>query len=265
MTLRHSFLLCLLLCLTALCPLAGLFAAPDPAPLRVGMELASPPFEMADTQGKPAGVSVDLAFALGEHLKRPVLIQNLPFDGLIPSLRTGRIDLIISSMTATPERAKIVTFSDPYLTTGLCLLIGKNSKLQSVADLDQKHHVVAVKQGTTGHLYARTLQNARVVVLDRESACVLEVVQSKADAFIYDQFSVLKYWEQNPDTTRAVLQAFQTESWAVALRKGDAPLQSEVNAFLNAYRATGGFDRLAERWLAQPKKTFLRLGVPFVF
>lgn len=234
-------------------------------PLRVGMELAYPPFEMADTQGKPSGVSVDMANALGEFLNRPVQIQNLPFDGLIPSLKTGRIDMIISSMTATPERSHAVSFSEPYLTTGLCLLVGKSSTVQSVGDLDQKNRVVAVKQGTTGHLFARSFRNARVLVLDREAACVLEVSQSKADAFIYDQLSVLKHSEQNPDTTRALLRPFQVESWAIALRKGNDPLLQEVNMFLRQFRSSGGFEKLGDRWLQSQKKSFQALGVPFVF
>src|ERR1044071_8297222 len=93
-------------------------------PLRVGMELGYPPFEMRNQKGEPEGVSVDLARALGEALSRPVQIENLPFDGLIPSLRTGKIDLILSSMTATEERSRAIAFSEPYLRTGLCLLVG---------------------------------------------------------------------------------------------------------------------------------------------
>jgi polar amino acid transport system substrate-binding protein len=104
-----------------------------------------------------------------------------------------------------------------------------------------------------------------VLVLDRESACVLEVIQSKADAFIYDQLSILKHAGQNPESTRALLQPFQVESWAIAMRKGNEPLQKDVNAFLREFRASGGFERLGERWLQEPKKAFLRLGVPFVF
>ena len=80
--------------------------------LIVGMELKYPPFEMVDTNGAPTGVSVDLANALGKYLGREVTIENIPFDGLIPSLQTHKIDLIISSMTATAERAKAIDFSD---------------------------------------------------------------------------------------------------------------------------------------------------------
>ena len=92
--------------------LAPTVMADDQAkPLVVGMELAYPPFEMTDTSGKPAGVSVDLANELGKRLGRPVVIRNTSFDGLIPALKTGQVDLVISSMTATAERAKSIDFS----------------------------------------------------------------------------------------------------------------------------------------------------------
>src|SRR5580704_7567002 len=110
--------------------LAALLAGCAPkthSQLIVGMELTDPPFETTDQQGQPSGVSVDLARDLGKALGREVEIQNIAFDGLIPSLQTRKIDLIISSMTATEERAKAIAFSDPYLNTGLCLLVGKSS------------------------------------------------------------------------------------------------------------------------------------------
>jgi polar amino acid transport system substrate-binding protein len=240
--------------------------AKDAPPLKVGMELAYPPFEMADPNGQPSGVSVDLALALGKALNRSVEIKNLPFDGLIPSLKTGKIDLILSSMTATPERAKAIDFSDPYLRTGLCLLVGSQSPIQSAKDLDQSAHTLAVKQGTTGHLFARqSLRFAKPLVLDREAACVLEVVQGKAHAFLYDQMSVLKHWQQNPDTTRALLSPIQEESWAIGLQKGNHPLRESINRFLKEFRDQGGFRDLANKWLPEQQAAFEKLGVPFVF
>src|SRR5438552_16635591 len=158
--------------------------------LVVGMELAYPPFEMTDPQNRPTGVSADLAKALAKYLGKELEIQNLPFDGLIPALKTGKINLIISSMTATAERARSIDFSESYLRTGLCLLVGKNSPVQSMADLDQSGKIVAVKLGTTAQTYATArIKRAQVRILEKEDACVLEVVQGKADGFIYDQMS----------------------------------------------------------------------------
>lgn len=234
--------------------------------LIVGMELAYPPFEMTDEKGAPKGVSVDLANELGKALGKKVIIQNTAFDGLIPSLKTGKIDLILSSMTITEERKKSIDFSDPYLTTGLCLLVGKNSPVSSIDDLDRSGITVAVKKGTTGHLYAtQHLKNANVLVLDKEAAAVLEVAQGKAQAFIYDQMSTYQNWKKNQDTTRALLNPFQQEKWGIALRKGDDQLKRQVNQFLKAFRESGGFERLGDAYLKEQKQAFKELKYPFYF
>ena len=244
---------------------AGIASAAETAkPLIVGMELAYPPFEMTDTNGKPTGVSVDLATDLAKSLGRPVVIQNTSFDGLIPALKTGKVDLVISSMTATAERAQSIDFSDPYLSTGLCLLLKKDSAAKDIADLDKAGVKVAVKKGTTGHLYATAkLKNAEILVLDKESAAVLEVSQGKADAFIYDQMSTYQNWQRNKATTRAILEPFQKESWAVGIGKGNDELKGKVNAFIKEYRAKGGFEQLGDRYLKEMKDEFKRLGYTF--
>ncbi|MGC3992498.1 MAG: transporter substrate-binding domain-containing protein [Chthoniobacteraceae bacterium] len=234
--------------------------------LVVGMELAYPPFEMTDQSGSPAGVSPALARALGTYLHRPVRIDNIPFDGLIPSLKTGKIDLIISSMTATPERAQSIAFSDPYLQTGLCLLVGAKSPIQSITDADQPGRTVVVKKGTTGQLYAaKNIRQAKVLVLDKENACVIEVVEGKADAFIYDQMSTGENARRNPQTTRALLKPFQQEGWAIGLRQGDDALRQQVNAFLADFRQQGGFEKLGDQYLKEQKTQFKQLGIPFYF
>lgn len=256
----------LLLAIIALLTAATIVPAAETArPLVVGMELAYPPFEMTDLKGKPSGVSVDLAIDLAKSLGRPVIIQNTAFDGLIPALKTGKVDLVISSMTATTEREKSIDFSDPYLSTGLCLLLKKDSAAQGINDLDKAGVKVAVKKGTTGHLYASSkLKNAEILVLDKESAAVLEVTQGKADAFIYDQMSIYQNWQRNKVTTKALLEPFQTEYWAVGLRKGNDELKSKVNQFIKEYREKGGFEQLGERHLKEMKSEFKRLGYSFL-
>ena len=234
--------------------------------LIVGMELNYPPFEMIDTEGRPSGISVEMAEALGRHLGLPPKIENMPFDGLIPALKTGKIDLIISSMTATPEREESIDFSEPYLRTGLCLLVNNKAPIHSINEADQQSYVIAVKQGTTGQLYAKThLKRAKVLVLDKEDACVLEVVQGKAQAFIYDQLSVLEDWRRNKETTKAILKPFQEEDWAIGMRKGDDRMKTKVNAFLKGFRAAGGFSRLGEKYLKEQEDTFRKLGIPLQF
>jgi len=245
--------------------LAGLLRA-EPAPLRVGMDLSYPPFETIGPDGRPAGISVDLAEALGASLGRPVEVENMPFTGLIPALKSGKIDLIISSMTATPERARAVAFSEPYLTTGLAVLVPADSTAPDLASIDQPGRTVVVRQGTTGEVFARAnVRQAKILTLEKENACVLEIVQGKADAFIYDQMSVFQNAKRHAGKVRALLAPLQQESWAIALRPQDTELLAAVNGFLATFRAGGGFGRLADRYLAEEKAAFAAQGIPFVF
>lgn len=235
--------------------------------LKVGMELAYPPFEMSDKDGTPSGVSVDFAKALGDYLGQKVVIENIAWDGLIPSLKTGKIDLIISSMTITEERKKSIDFSIPYARTSLAILANKNSEVKSIEDLDQEGKKIAVKKGSTGHVYAKdNLKNAEILVFDKEAACVLEVVQGKADGFLYDQLTIYRNYAQHKDTTVALLKPFQKDSehWGVALRQKD-PIKEQVDEFIKKAKEDGTFDSFAKKHLTQAKKTFDELGVPFFF
>ncbi len=238
----------------------------NPTTLTVGMELSYPPFEMTDEQGKPTGVSVEMAEALGKELNLPVQIRNISFDGLIPALKSGEIDCIISSMTATPERAQAVDFSDPYVTTGLGILLPLNSKVGGVADLDVPDQIIAVKKGTTGHLYVvNHLPHAQILVLDKENAAVLEIVEGKATAFVYDQMSIYQQWRRNPTATRALLKPFQEEHWAIAVASGNNELRVKINTFLIHFRAEGGFDRLSAKYLHEQQEAFKQMNIPFLF
>ena len=140
------------------------------------------------------------------------------------------------------------------------------STAQGLSELDQPGRTIVVRQGTTGEVFARThVHKAALIRLDKESACVLEVTQGKADAFIYDQMSVYQNAKRNPRTTRPMLNPLQKESWAIAVRQEDKELRTQVNTFLADFRAGGGFDRLADKYLAEEKSAFAAEGIPFFF
>jgi polar amino acid transport system substrate-binding protein len=252
--------------LVALLALAACHGSKSHPELRIGSELDYPPFEFANEQNQPSGLGIDLAHELATALGRPAQIQNIPFDGLIPALRTGKIDLILSSMTANDERRQVIDFSDAYFHTGISILVPLNSPAKSIADFEHGPHTLAVKKGTTGYLYARDhLPEAKLLILDKETACVLEVAERKAEGFIYDQLSILKDWQGNKATTRALLEPIRHEEWAIGLRQGDDELKKQVNAFIADFRERGGFQRLGDKWLGEQKAAFAEAGVTFVF
>ncbi|MGI9256004.1 MAG: transporter substrate-binding domain-containing protein [Salinispira sp.] len=236
--------------------------------LVVAMELQYPPFETTDTAGNPTGISVDMAQALGEYLDKDVEIRNTAWVGLIPSLQSGEADIVISSMTITEERAQTVDFSIPYAQSGLTLLIAEDSPAQSFSDLNSDGIVIAVKSGTTGAIVAQNdLPNAEIRQLEEVAACILEVAQGKADAFIYDALTVYESHQNHKDTTRINIANIPNTAgyWGAAVKKDNAELLNQVNAFIREYRANGGFSALGEKYLSGIKSVFDSDGIPFFF
>jgi polar amino acid transport system substrate-binding protein len=237
----------------------------QPQPLVVGMDMTYPPFEFKNEKGEPDGVDVRMAEELAKKLGRPLQLESYAFDGLIPALQSGKIDLIISGMTADEERRLSIDFSDPYAHTGLAMLVAKDSPIQSIGDLKKPGSRVTAKLGTTGEKWARkNLPGASVSALDGEATCALEVAQGRADAFLYDQLSIYKYCQANAATTRAILEPFVEESWAIGIRKGNDALRAEVNVFLKEFHESGGLARLGDIYLVEEKKMLKAMGQPFI-
>ncbi len=236
-------------------------------PLVVAMELAYPPFETRDEEGNPVGISIDIAKGFGEFIGREVVIENTAWDGLIPALQTDRADMVISSMTISEERKQTVDFSEPYANAMLALLTNKNSKIEKAEDLNVAGKKIAVKTGTTGHAYAmKSFTNAQLIVLDNESACVAEVSQGKADAFIYDQLTIYRNWKNNESTTNAVFIPFQdVEYWGVAVKKGNTELLDSLNTYIKKSIEDGTFDKISDKYLSEEKKSFEEMNFKWFF
>ena len=113
--------------------------------LIIGTDATYPPFEYVDEKGQISGVDIEVGREIAKALGREVEFRNINFDGLITALRTGSIDLVISSMTATPERRQSIDFSEPYVKTGLSILAAKDSTVQSAADLKTPGRKIVVR------------------------------------------------------------------------------------------------------------------------
>lgn len=234
--------------------------------LVVGMELAYPPFETKDNNGDPMGVSVELAKAFGEYLGKEVIIENINWTGLIPALQTDKVDLVISSMTITEVRKESVDFSDGYAKAYLAFLVNKDSPVAVSSDLNNADRTIAVKTGSTGDFYVtNNYPLANVLRLDDESAAIAEVINDRADAFIYDQLTIVRNYQQYPDKTKTVfIENQQPEFWGAAFKKG-SPLVADFNAFLKKFKEDKGFEPIVEQYLKEEKELFDDLGFAFFF
>jgi polar amino acid transport system substrate-binding protein len=262
-----SLLISLLAMALPLSGCAGKSGDAKAEPLIVGMELAYPPFETKDANGGPSGVSPDFVREFAAYLGRDIQIENIAWAGLIPSLQTGKVDLVMSTMAIRADRAELVDFSDPYANSLLAVLTNKDSDIKTIDGLNQPGRKIAVKNGTSGYFYARdNLTEADLTILDDESACVVEVSQGKADGFIYDQLTIYRNWQSHLDTTSAIFIPFQdVAKWGIAVQKGNSELLGQINDFIKKFRDEGGFDRLTQKYLSDEKAAFDELGFQWFF
>ncbi len=219
--------------------------------LIVGMEVEYWPFEYSDTKGNPIGFDVEIAQLIAKELGVKLEIKDIEWTGLIPSLQSGKIDMIISGMTRTLERAKAVTFTDPYFETGLCVLLStkRARDVTSIEQLNQTGRIIAVRTGTTGDFIAsKKFPKAEIRRYKDETACVREVVSGRVDAFIYDQISIAKHHKQNPELTKAILKPFTREPFAIAIRKGDFDFLNWLNLFLETIKSDGRYNELYKKY-----------------
>lgn len=158
---------------------------------RVGTEPSFAPFEYVDeASGEIVGFDIDLIKAIAEDQGFQVEIVNLGFDGLIPAVQTGNIDIVASGMSIKEERLKEVDFSEPYIDAGLAIAVPENNTtIKGEADLKGK--TVAVQIGTTGAEKAQELKDAGIIkdikTFNTVDVVIMELVNGGVDAVINDK------------------------------------------------------------------------------
>jgi len=93
--------------------------------LKIGVSAAREPFSFVDKNGRVTGHDTELAKIISAKLQRPVEFSDMKFMALIPALQSGKVDMIVSGMTATDERRKSVDFTQPYFANAQVLFVKK--------------------------------------------------------------------------------------------------------------------------------------------
>lgn len=220
---------------------------------KVGTEPTFPPFDTTDEDGNIAGFDMDLITAIGEDQGFEVEFVNLSFDGLIPALKAGNIDIIAAGMNKEdPERQKQVDFSESYYDSQLFVAVPvDNTTINSIDDLtsDMK---VAAQTGTTGADKVTELAEAgtiaEAVILDGLDTCMMQLINGDVAAVINDKPVTEVYMKNQPDKIKMVGEALNAESYGFAVQKDNAELLEKINTGLQNMKDNGTFDELIEKW-----------------
>ena len=228
-------------------------AADSAKVLRVGTEPVFAPFEFPKEGSKDlTGFDIELIEALGKQMGYKVEIVSMGFDALIPALNSGNIDVVAAGMSINEERQKAVTFSEPYYTSGLIVMVNKdNNEVKSVKDLEGKR--IACQIGTTGENKSRTVEGAKVKAFNTQDEASLELKNGGADAVIGDA-PVIEYYmtKAGKDFAKTVGERMEAEPYGIAVKKG-SKLAGDLNKALAELKKSGEYDKLFTKWFGEKK------------
>ena len=227
--------------------------------LVAGVKTDFPPFGSVDAAGKNMGFDVDMAHLFAKALfndENQVELVAVTSGNRIPFLQSGKIDIILATVTITDERRQVVEFSDPYFLSGSLLLVPKNSTVNGLEDLAGK--TVAVVQGAIQDKDVEQLQpKANRVKFGKVSEAMLAVKGGRADAYAHDDILVLTLVKENPDL-RATSKVFMPRPYGIAVRKGDTEFIKWVNGELAKMKKDGTYDRLWKKYFADVEGQLVR-------
>ncbi len=225
----------------------------DTVVYKVGTEPTFPPFDTTDDDQNIVGLDMDLIKAIGEDQGFDVEFENLSFDGLIPALKAGNIDIVAAGMNKDdPERQEQVDFSDSYYDSQLYVAVTEdNDSITSIDDLtaDMK---VAAQTGTTGAEKVKELKEAgkikEAVILDGLDTVMMQLINGDVSAVINDKPVTEAYMKKQPDKIKMVGEALNAESYGFAVQKGNEELLEKINAGLKNIMEDGTYDELIDEW-----------------
>ncbi|HCY0643446.1 TPA: ABC transporter permease subunit [Staphylococcus aureus] len=216
--------------------------------LRVGLSADYAPMEFEHTvNGKTeyAGVDIDLAKKIAKDNNLKLKIVNMSFDSLLGALKTGKIDIIISGMTSTPERKKQVDFSDSYMMTKNIMLV-KKDKVNDYKDIkDFNNKKVGAQKGTEQEKIAQTeIENASITSLSRLPDVILALKSGKVEGVVVEKPVAEAYLKQNPKLGISNVKFNEEEKETVIAVPKDSPkLLSQINKTIKEVKDKGLIDK----------------------
>lgn len=221
---------------------------------KVGMEATFPPFDTTNPETQEVdGFDYDLmeAIAADQGFELKWIITE--FNGLVPSLESGNIDIIASAMNASPDRRAKVDFSTTYYDSGLVLAVkAGNTTLKGIDDLKETMKVGA-QIGTTGADLCLELKEEGKVkeakIYNGVDTAVMDLQNGSIDGLINDLPVTKKYMEVKPGTIEIVGDVLNAEAYGYAVKKGNQELLDKINTGMQNLKDNGKFDEIYAKWL----------------
>lgn len=210
-----------------------------------------PPFEFVATDGNGIcgefdGIDVAIASEIAKDMGATLEVSNMDFNSIIPAVKAGKADIGIAGMTVKPDRLENVDFSDPYWIAVQTILVNnENTDITNVETLKGKK--VGVVTGYTGDLALSEVEGIELSRYQRGIDAVQDLKNGKLDAAVIDSPTAASFIAKNPELKGVTDDTFfETEEYAVAIKKGNTELLEKVNATIKRLNDSGEIAKISE-------------------
>ncbi|HEY7819519.1 MAG TPA: transporter substrate-binding domain-containing protein [Vicinamibacteria bacterium] len=225
----------------------------DTGRIRVGMSGDQAPFNVKSKTGELIGLEVDLVKMMAQSMGVNVEYVTKPFPELLPALKKGDVDIVMSGIAITAERGLDAVFVGPYMMSGKSILTNDPVLAQATRteDINQQNLTLAALRNSTSQVFARRrLPLAKHVPVESYEEAIQMILQDKVDALVADrpacELAILRHPDQNLSTLSA---PFTIEPIGIAVSANELSLQSLLDNYIEAFRESGLIEQLQVRWL----------------
>jgi cyclohexadienyl dehydratase len=221
--------------------------------LRVGTTMDTPVFSMRDDAGHLKGLDIDLLASLGAALAVKIEFVRMTFGTMLPDLLADRFDVAMSGMGRTYDRARVATFSKPYMRYGKLLMIrtADRDRFKSLADLDKPGIKIAFNAGGLNDRFANTeFKEATPAGYPSNKLATKDLLDGKVDAQVQDSTAAV-YMGRNDPRLMAMApdNVFHPVYVAMLLRREDRALKDFVDIWIDQIELDGTLMRVRQAWL----------------
>lgn len=224
--------------------------------LKVAIDPTYEPFTYKTADGKPTGFDVDIANAICAEMKRKCVFVEQVWDSMIPGLQARKYDVVISSLSITDERKRVIDFSDRYYKTPSAIVVKKGTAYANPASLKGKR--IGVLKGSTQEKWAMgELKPAGVTVVPYEAQdqVYLDIKAGRLDGTVADKVEVHGGFLRKPegkDYGYVGPDQYETKYYGdgigIGMRKGQKDLKDQINKAIKTIRSNGTYNTIAKKY-----------------
>jgi polar amino acid transport system substrate-binding protein len=220
--------------------------------VRIGVPLDVPPFGSQNVNREPEGFDVDIANMVAKALGVKLELTQITGANRLPYLLTDKVDIVISVMGLTPERAKQIMFTAPYANTSLAVYGPKKLVVKSAADL--KNYKVAAARGTTQELALSAANpKANIMRTEDDATAAAAYLSGQAEIFATNSIVAIDLAKKNPKKEFDLKFNIRRSPAHMGVKMGEHNLVRWLDSFIFFNTMNTELDKLHIKWLDHPK------------